>query len=1138
MRAQTVSLSGRRKKKLERQVEKYIDTLKTHQSDYKVHIDLGDTYAELHESDRSIEAYRGAIALLHKAPALEKTRQQIVELHEKIIELAPGDYQGYIDLSEAYINAGHKEKAYRFLLTSAKKAYEEEHYELALECYKQAIARGRSNPHIVERCTELYIQLGRTSEAMENYLHIGDMYAQEEKNIEALEYYKKACALEPGNPELLLKVARMYNAMAWTENAAAELVKVGAYYEHNQEYTEALRYYNYSVRLDPENERAQEGRGRINQSPELDGLVLTDDADANFGDIQPDGLTSATSPDGVENGMESLLPEQAQDAGGDDAESGSQPLLLDETIMLDHDAPAADLAETLWLSPDSDGETHLLGGHDHAEDDAQPSMNLFLLDDEAYADGGRNAADGSETDVFGAAESPERAATARIEPSMLPMRDAAGDTASDEVSLDDLRVFIDEQTDDMDGEAGTLFLSDPELDERESAEALPLDDNALPPTSDAARPADTTASPISLEDWIIDLKEDELVELALEEALREQEQEAAANWEELLGLAPSQDHDPLADTVMLSLPDQADIETEPHEAAGGDDMILDIDAAANSNEITLEVEHGQSLEELVESSDDNGLGLFLDTEDAGGDEEPIGMPPAEWPESSAPDTRLEPPELPGLPESPDLPAPSDEVAHDADALDHAALIDDVEALSSEVAEVEAAAPESAATPDAISEDSTAQPEESLEMQQLFKESGIEELFDAHERARAADGSADSEGEVQTLYQRIDDLEQQLERTEEEKYFLQERFASQISQHKAHEESLQREIADVYRDKAELEKQLVTPDDAPPPDSPEIESPTPEPAPIKPVADGPEAAGFDNQRYEALLNKISAKKERLQKQLRAVLKKREENGRSFHQELDALSETKQRLQHNLASIQQAKTRIEKKVAVELRQAQETVATLTQTTKSLESQVTAQRRQERELRKELARLRQEKEGLETEFATTIGELQQEKTELEEQVSHIGQAKQKIERTLKKKLHTLHRSYQQLKREYTTVIELKDAQLAEHSRKLTDVTSKYKKLETVLAEIRKERARLKTRLHQEAAMREALEGKLVKIEAHVDALDAQEITLANQLSHELDRYFTQEQQASSKFHLSLDDLEGLLALQEREIHTLEAV
>ena len=41
------------------------------------------------------------------------------------------------------------------------------------------------------------------------------------------------------NPEMLLKVARMYNAMAWTENAAAELVKVGEYYEHNNEYTEA-----------------------------------------------------------------------------------------------------------------------------------------------------------------------------------------------------------------------------------------------------------------------------------------------------------------------------------------------------------------------------------------------------------------------------------------------------------------------------------------------------------------------------------------------------------------------------------------------------------------------------------------------------------------------------------------------------------------------------------------------------------------------------------------------------------------------------------------------------------------------------------------------------------------------------------
>ncbi len=205
MRAQTISLSGRRKKKLERQVEKYLSALQTHRNDYKIQIDLGDTYAELENIDKGTEAYYRAIELLRQAPSVGKTKTLMIELYEKIIALSPEAYRAYIELSEEYIAAGQKEKAFRFLLTSAKKAYEEENYELALECYNQAIAKGRTNPHIVERCTELYIKLGRINDAMQNYLQIGDMYAQDEKNIEALEYYKKACALEPDNPELLLK---------------------------------------------------------------------------------------------------------------------------------------------------------------------------------------------------------------------------------------------------------------------------------------------------------------------------------------------------------------------------------------------------------------------------------------------------------------------------------------------------------------------------------------------------------------------------------------------------------------------------------------------------------------------------------------------------------------------------------------------------------------------------------------------------------------------------------------------------------------------------------------------------------------------------------------------------------------------
>jgi hypothetical protein len=279
---QPISLSGRRKRKLQQQVEKYLADLQKDRNNYKLHIELGDVYALLEEPQRSIKSYYSAIDLLRQTPNLEKSRDLMIELYGKIINLAPDEKRAYSELSEEYVATGQKEKAFRFLLSSAKKAYEAENYEFALQCYNQVMAKGKTNPHIVERCTELYLKLGRKEDAMKNYIQIGDIYAQEEKYVEALEYYKKANALNNEDPELILRIARMYNAMEWAENAVVELVKLGEYYEKCNNYNEALKYYRNGARLDPENEKAQQGKERLMKFFAIGVL------EENFLDIQED----------------------------------------------------------------------------------------------------------------------------------------------------------------------------------------------------------------------------------------------------------------------------------------------------------------------------------------------------------------------------------------------------------------------------------------------------------------------------------------------------------------------------------------------------------------------------------------------------------------------------------------------------------------------------------------------------------------------------------------------------------------------------------------------------------------------------------------------------------------------------------
>jgi len=296
--------------------------------------------------------------------------------------------------------------------------------------------------------------------------------------------------------------------------------------------------------------------------------------------------------------------------------------------------------------------------------------------------------------------------------------------------------------------------------------------------------------------------------------------------------------------------------------------------------------------------------------------------------------------------------------------------------------------------------------------------------------------------------------------------------------------------------------------------------------------------FDDARYEALVSKIQSKKVLLQQHVNKLLKKRQENGRFLTDELNTLNATKQRLQHNLEYIQQLKGRIEEKINTELLEAKMEIQGLSDTTRDLENKLRAQQLVEQNLQKQFKTLSKEKEMLQENYTKSINSLTMDKTNLEKQVQQASQAKKAVERILRNKLQDLHQAYQQVKVEYKAALSSKEAQIHESAQQLSEFADKYVKLERTLAEIRKERDKLNTMLTQETSTREVLEEKLISIESQVDSLEVHGSKLLTQLGQELDRHFDSEQSVSDKFQLSLEELEGLLALQEKEIQNLEAL
>ena len=846
--SKTISLSGRRKKKLQKQIDKYLSDLKNDQENYKLHVDLADAYALLEQFERGISHYYKAIDLLRQSPKFGRVRNLIIELYNKLIKIAPDDARAYMDLSEEYITAGQKEKAFRFLLSSARKAQEAENYELALQCYQQVIAKGKTNPHIVERCTELYLKLNMEEEARQNYIHIGDIYAQEEKYIEALEYYKKAGKLKQGerDPELLLKIARMYNSMEWNENAASELVKLAEFYEQRKNYTEALKYYRNSVRLDPENERAQQGKERVT-----------------------DSFTIDVAPEELEEESQDIVRTREQLENPRD-----QPPQADREILSLENQSAPD-------EPVLD-----LRGDDHSSDDQaarSPLASDLGLDQslDIYLETGQYVA---------------------------PSADKEGDrTEIQFISVDSLEAFESEDKADL------VF----ELDEPGA---------------------------------------------------------------------------------------------EPEEEAG-EKPVLPVEETGDTDRRVLEF-------------------------------------------------------TPETDESAATPAAAEEAARASAQME-----------------------EEPATPPAVDE----QPAPA-------------------EAAPQAEAPAE-------LHQHIETLQQQVQQIEAEKEDLQAQFSEQISQLKSQEHTLQQDVEAVNAEKAELEnrlQQLTTTSQAARRSSEK----------------------FDEARYEALVAKIQNKKAELQQHLDKLLQKREANGHLLTAELENLSATKDRLQDNLHYIQHVKGRIETKINTELQQAKQQVKTLTANAEQLQTDLEEKQRLEAELREQADTLRREKDELHENYTQTIDALTQENSQLEHRMHELTQSEQQTRQALEKKVNSLRHSYQLLKNEYKAALEAKEQQIADNAQQLSEFADKYVALEKTLEEIRQERDRLGTMLSQETATRETLEDQLIGVESQVDSLETQGTKLLTELGKELDRQLAAEQSVSDKFQLSLDELEGLLVLQEKEIRSLEAL
>ena len=1049
------SLSERKKKKLQKRIERLQNNLRRERKNHKLHIELGDSYALLEDMESAEKFYVSAIDILHQGDVDERARKQIIVLYGKILNIVPDNYDAYTKLGEEYVAAGQKEKASRFLLSSGKKAFENGDYELALQCYEQVIDLGKSNPYIIERCTEIFLKLDRKDDAIENYVKIGDMYAREEKAVEALEYYKKASALDPESPDLTLKVARMYYTLEWTENAAAEMVKIAEYHEQQKNFAEALKYFQHSLSLDRENDRALAGKLRITASKGMNGSEGS--VSAAEKESQEDILKELDLIEDALKTQNFAKMEEKKRETADEAERmpSAEPPLSEETLSAEPEERENNVIDATEMfsngqapaqkQPPAPQEAEAFIPQSPEEEE-----DSFQLDrEETQASEGRADTEPKEQRKKEAVVWQDRLLDLNLEEDfvlMTGLNDQNGEDSPAQVPDSDEEKSLREEDKDT-TDAGPQIIEVP-LPKAESK-------------GEAEKPLGIDFPP-STENETEDVELFESLDLHPLEEDPQQKEDIFEPAELTAATVPGTGEEtPLEDTQFetFAKEEQAEeVDSGPNVVQATEEKSSDAQAASASPEADRLLEEDKKIEEEAEK-------LI---------EETLLMTNGETPQVSESDTGEK----------------------------H---------IEEDVIEIPIAETTEEPQPENLPEEASAEPTPE-------KMDGMPPTYTPIKKPEKIPRPP-FEGTVPELEQRLEDLEKQLENTEEEKYFLQEQFTAQISKLKSRETQLKREYERSRKDKDDLQQRLE-----------EITS----------IYESSRQKGeeSDEARYEAIVNKIQRKKQALQEHVNKLLKQREQNGRFLAEELKSLGSTKQRLQHNLEYIQQVKARVEQKIQTDLRQAQEEVEQLSSQAIKLEQALTEKRQSEQQLHDQFDKLQKEKDMLQDQFTETISALTKENEKTGEQLKELSKEKLETEHLLKKKFKTLHLSYQRLKSEYKTSVHSKEMELNRTAQRLSQFADEYVKLETTLKDIRKERDKLERMLAQETATRERLEDNLTDIESQVNSLEAQGSELLEQLGQELDHQLMVKQNTTDEFQGSLGELEQLLALQEKEIQSLEVL
>jgi tetratricopeptide (TPR) repeat protein len=180
-----------------------------------------------------------------------------VETYKAIVKIDPRDAPAHNTLGDLYIKQGKKKDAIAEYLEVAA-FYEKDGFALRAIAICQKVIN--LDPELIAvriKLGDLYSGQKLPAEGRAQYLLVANYYDKKGDVANALDIFRKIANLDPGNLQVRVKLAGMFEKQKFPEKAAEEYVRAAQGYADKKEMDTAVQLYVRAFKLSPANSEAR-----------------------------------------------------------------------------------------------------------------------------------------------------------------------------------------------------------------------------------------------------------------------------------------------------------------------------------------------------------------------------------------------------------------------------------------------------------------------------------------------------------------------------------------------------------------------------------------------------------------------------------------------------------------------------------------------------------------------------------------------------------------------------------------------------------------------------------------------------------------------------------------------------------------